>query len=123
MEANYHINKDWGGGSYGDGLMYTAKLARDGTLYLTRAMTDLLWAATNANPYGIWVCVDASTGSPLTAAQKAVLPLVEAEFMKRVGRKLDVSMHGLLVSAGNSTQCAGPEILAYLKATGRAQVR
>ena len=103
--------------------MYHGKLARDGTLYITRALNEVLWAAMGANPYGMWVCVDASTASPLTAAQKVALPHVEVEMMRRLGRSVPVTMHGLLVSAGNSTECAGPDILAYLKASGRAQVR
>lgn len=95
------------------------KVVRDGTLYWTRDLEDVVWAALGANPIGVWCCVDATYGRGLTAEQRTAIPEVEAFIFRLLNRTATVSGHGLLRSYQSSTDCPGPEILAYLKETGR----
>lgn len=43
--AFQHLEKDWGGGSRGGGIMYHEAIAPSGTVFLTRNDPDVLWHA------------------------------------------------------------------------------
>lgn len=115
-EARYHIAKDWGGGSFGFGLMYHEKISRDGRVWLTRPATHIVWAAMNANPVGYMICVDANEQSGVTPAQRSSL---SARLDANRGRfQLDrtaVFGHGELGQYGNSTSCPGQDLLRQVQ--------
>lgn len=114
-EARYHIAKDWGGGSYGYGLMYHEVVSRQGEVFITRPPEHVVWAATRANNLGYMIKVDASVGQPPTEAQ-----------LRALGARLDARSaafglahaavwgHGELTQYGNSTSCPGPTLLQYV---------
>lgn len=68
-QANYHINKDWGGGARGDGLQYHLKVDNVGDIYVTRDFEHVLWNISNANYNGIGICWDGTTGQNPTREQ------------------------------------------------------
>ena len=72
-EAQEHINRDWGGGARGDGLMYHFKIDNVGEIFWCRDLEDLLWAAGPANATSIHICMDGTVGQTPTAAQAAGL--------------------------------------------------
>lgn len=121
-EANYHIGKDWGGGSYGHGLMYHFKIDRSGNVYQVRALQDVVWAEMGANGAGIAVCLDAGvtaaggTVNPTDGQLSSLKRLSEWLFTERpdlpnltAGR---VWGHGDLTQYGNNTSCPGAKIKA-----------
>ena len=68
-QANYHINKDWGGGAHGDGLQYHIKIDNVGDVFITRDFEHVLWNISNANYNGIGLCYDGTTGQNPTREQ------------------------------------------------------
>lgn len=115
-EALYHINKDWGGGSRGYGLMYHEKLSRDGQAWITRPDTDVVWAATQANPFSYNLCVDANEYSAPTHAQMEALETRLATLCGQYGvARSQVYGHGELTQYGNSTSCPGPDLLELVR--------
>ncbi len=42
-DATYHVNKDWGGGSRGDGIQYHIGIGWDGNAYWMRDLDRVLW--------------------------------------------------------------------------------
>lgn len=114
-EAQYHIDKDWGGGSHGGGLMYAVKIDRAGLAYLCRNAEDVLWHANAANIPGYAICLDATVDSSPTSAQfaslKRVIEAKRKEFSVDYGA---VFGHGELTQYGNATSCCGPDALAWL---------
>jgi hypothetical protein len=110
-EAGYHIRKDWGG-TGGDGLMYHYKVDRQGKVYQTRNLTDVVWAQTGANRRGLAVCFDATVGQEPTAAQHvAAIKLNDYFGTERPDLPMlhpgQVWGHGELGSDGNATSCPG----------------
>jgi len=120
-EAQYHIGKDWGGGSYGHGLMYHYKIDRSGNVYLVRALQDVVWAAMGANYENIAVCLDAAPGADATAAQLASLKklakhlAVERPDLPNLFEK-KIWGHGELTQYGNATECPGTKIKSAVQA-------
>ncbi len=58
-QAQYHVNKDWGGGSRGDGLMYSIKVDNVGDVYICRDFEDILWHVGGApNGYSVSLNID-----------------------------------------------------------------
>lgn len=45
--ARYHIAKDWGGGAFGDGIMYHEAIGQNGDSYLMRDYEEVVWHAGN----------------------------------------------------------------------------
>ena len=120
-EANYHIKKDWGGGSFGTGIMYHYKVSRQGGLYKVRPETDVVWAAMSANTTGLMLCVDATEGQPPTQAQLVMVDkFANWVWTQRPDLpnlvKRNIWGHGELVAEGNSTSCPGPALLTRVKA-------
>lgn len=126
-EANYHINKDWGGGYFGNGLQYHYKIARDGKVYRTRDIEEITWHAMNANPIAVAVCLDGDlTLQDPTAAQIDALE----ELLNELRNWLHIPQgrvfgHGELKQYGNSTQCPGRALSAVIRYrdTGVTRVR
>lgn len=115
-EARYHIQKDWGDGSRGFGLMYHEVVSRDGRVWLTRPATDIVWAAMGANPISYHTKVDAGADYGPTAEQLATLPRRLDALRERYGVRRDqVFGHGELTQYGNATECPGPALLAALR--------
>lgn len=48
-QAQYHINKDWGGGARGDGIMYAIIVDNIGEVYVCRDIQDVTWHVGNPN--------------------------------------------------------------------------
>lgn len=116
-EALYHIQKDWGRGARGYGLMYQEKISRDGHTWLTRPDTDVVWAATNANPFGYMIGVDANEYSPPTIEQRSVLRMRLDALRAKYGLgRQAVHGHGELTQYGNNTACPGPDLLDLVRA-------
>ena len=115
-EAQYHIDKDWGSGSHGGGLMYAIKIDRNGQAYTCRNATDVLWHATAANIPGYAICLDATVDSPPTSAQLAGLKRVIEAKRREFGLDYGaVYGHGELTQYGNSTACPGPDALQWVR--------
>lgn len=69
-EAQMHINKDWGGGAHGDGLMYHLKIDNVGEVFQCRNYDEVLWnVGGNPNYYTLAVCLDGTTGQNPTKEQ------------------------------------------------------
>ena len=116
-EARFHIRKDWGGGSFGYGLMYHGKIDRRGRAYLTRPFTHVAWHASLANERSVAVCVDATDGQEANDAQLAALDRVVEEWRGMFGlRRGMVWGHGELTQYDNATTCPGPRLTAYVRA-------
>jgi hypothetical protein len=48
-QAQYHINKDWGGGAHGDGLMYAISVDNVGEVFICRNFEEVTWHVGNPN--------------------------------------------------------------------------
>ena len=70
-EAYYHIEKDWGGGSRGDGIMYAIDITRDGTVYWMRDLEDVTWHCGNPNYTSLAVKCDGGADQAPTDQQRA----------------------------------------------------
>ncbi len=70
QEAQEHINRDWGGGARGDGLMYHYKIDNVGQVFLCRDHEDVLWnVGGNPNWYTLAVNFDCAPGQLPTKEQ------------------------------------------------------
>jgi hypothetical protein len=128
-EALFHIRKDWGTTGLGDpptfghGLMYHYKIARDGRLFWTRDWQEVTWSVTAANRRALNICLDATDGQPSNAAQllalRGLLDWLVARLPRTGGR---VFGHGELTFYGNRTSCPGPG-LTWLAQAWRARSR
>ncbi len=119
-EARYHINKDWSwaepGLQGGYSIMYHLKVARDGRIFQTRPFEHICWAAMGANRRGVQVCWDTNGKSGLTEQQRAVFPsLMDLLTGKFSLPHSQVWGHGEMTWLGNSTECAGPELLQLIQ--------
>lgn len=123
-EANYHIGKDWGGGSYGHGIMYHYKIDRSGNVYQVRALQDIVWAEMGANNEGVAICLDAGITNggaavDATAGQLTSLKLLVDDLFNHrpdlphltAGK---VWGHGELTQYGNQTECPGAKIKKFV---------
>lgn len=108
-DANYHISKDWSpepGIQGGDGIMYHRLYGRDGTVYLTRDPSDILWHC--GDTFGNWHSeawqVMVGAGETCTPEQLAALKRdLQAE-----ERPLFPHRHW------SPTQCPGDELVGVL---------
>lgn len=108
-QANYHINKDWGGGSHGDGLMYHAQVDNVGDLYVTRDIEDVLWSVGDMNYSFMSICWHGTEGQDPTREQ--------VESMQKISSVLCwetpeipagiADLKGHQEVPGNSTSCNG----------------
>jgi hypothetical protein len=118
-EAFGHIAKNWAKPpeiARGYGLMYHEKISRDGHAWLTRPDTDVVWAASGANPFSYNICVDACEFSPPTVEQRSVLRMrLDALRVKHSLTRHRVFGHGELTSYGNATACPGPDLLELVR--------
>lgn len=116
-EATYHINKDWGGGYHGNGLQYHYKIDRQGTIYRTRNIEDILWHASNANNISIGICLDGDlTKQHYTKAQEKSLYNLLDEICAWLNiKRQNVFGHGELKAYGNYTACPGVAIECVIK--------
>lgn len=108
-QANYHINKDWGGGARGDGLMYAFQVDNVGDVFITRDFEHVLWAVGDANYSTVSGCWHGTLGQKPTreqieAMQKIAVVLTTKcpEFPAGRGQVL-----GHKEVPGNSTACNG----------------
>ena len=115
-EARAHIAKDWGGGSYGYGLMYHERVSRDGRIWLTRPAEHVAWACSAANRLSYNLCVDAGPDWDATPSQVAAL----ADRVERL--RTDFALpgtavwgHGELLAYGNQTQCPGDLLTSWCR--------
>jgi hypothetical protein len=120
MEAFYHINKDWSwaepGLQGGYGLMYHEKISRDGTVWLTRPICHVCWAAMNANRTGYQICVDCTVGQPPTEDQLKSLKSRLDQLCKQLEvPNSQVWGHGEMTWLGNATECPGHDLLSLVK--------
>lgn len=76
QQAFYHINKDWGGGYHGDGLMYAMRIDNVGELFITRDLEELLWHISDKNYVGVGICLDGTLGDGCTREQAETLQKV-----------------------------------------------
>lgn len=124
--AKYHMAKNWAtaedhGGrvqpEYGDGIMYTLALGRDGTAYCCRDIDRAVWAQRMANRTALSILLPGNFDQEPTAVQKVrLLDLLDLLFGGQTPLKLDyhaVYGHGELTSYGNDTRCPGPELTKF----------
>lgn len=109
QEAQEHIDRDWGGGYHGAGLMYHYCI--DDQIYRTAPEVALLWAAMNANPLGLFIKMRAGPNTPPNQTKLDLLIHLlywlcneRPDFPASAS---DVWGHGELTQYGNSTQCPG----------------
>ena len=107
-DAQYHINKDWGNGAHGGGLMYAIVIAPSGSVYQTRDLDAVLWHAGDpgANRDSTPVLVLCGPNTPPTMAQL---------------RSLEQVLLGQTVyphSYWSSTSCPGDELRQWLEYGG-----
>lgn len=108
-QARYHINKDWGGGAHGDGLMYAWKFDNLGTVFITRDLEDVLWSVGDQNYVTASYCFDGTTGQEPTqeqiAAEQKFLDVICFQCPEFPASQGDVLGHQEV--PGNSTACPG----------------
>lgn len=68
-EAQYHINKDWGGGAHGDGIMYHIIVDNVGDVFFCRDFEDVTWHVGNPNYSAVAVKFDGTEGQEPTREQ------------------------------------------------------
>jgi N-acetylmuramoyl-L-alanine amidase len=111
MLANYHLNKDWGGGYLGFGIMYHRVVEPSGTIYETQPLELITWHAHEpANTTGLAIMVDVPLGGQPTAAQRAAL-LAYLEHLTLHTPAIPAGVHdvwGHREMPHNSTSCPGP---------------
>lgn len=115
QEAQMHIDKDWGGGAHGDGLMYHFKIDNVGEVFQCREMTDVLWnVGGNANYWTLAICFDCGEFQSITKEQgEAFLKLMEElcyNHPELPASQGDVAGHREF----NPTQCPGNQIMNKL---------
>ena len=72
--AEYHLNKDWGSGYLGMGIMYHRVIEPSGTIYETEPLELMTWHAHEpANSNAMAIMVDVPLGGQPTEAQQAAL--------------------------------------------------
>jgi hypothetical protein len=111
-EAQYHINKDWGGGAHGDGIMYALIIDNVGDVFVCRDIEDVTWHVGNPNYSALATKYDGTEGQEPTreqaeSAQKVLEVLCYRcpEFPASQG---DVWGHQEFVQfGGNATACPG----------------
>ena len=122
-EARAHIGKDWGGGSYGYGLMYHERVSRVGQVWLTRPAEHVVWACRGANSISYNVCVDAGPEWDPTHAQVAVLGGRVEQLRTGLGLpRSAVWGHGELLQYGNQTECPGDYLTEWCRRYRRGEV-
>ncbi|MDP4228572.1 MAG: peptidoglycan recognition family protein, partial [Bacteroidota bacterium] len=112
QEANLHINRDWGGGARGDGIMYHYKIDNVGDVYWCRDHEDMLWNVGGAANWDtLAVCFDAGDDQTITKEQAEsfkelmeILCFHHDEFPASQG---DVYGHREF----NPTECPGDQIM------------
>lgn len=108
--AQFHIDKDWTsevpGAQHGGGLMYELAVGRSGNVYRCRDPLAVLWHAgrATANALSLPVLVLCGPGQPPTPEQLKALAALLADL------KLAPFPH----RHWSSTECPGPELLAWL---------
>lgn len=104
--ANEHINKDWGGGFGGSGIMYHEVIAPSGTVFMTRAYDDVLWHCGDytGNLYSRAILVFCAADTPAN----------EVQLFRLLQRKWDFKLPMHPHSFWSATQCPGDQLRAYI---------
>ncbi len=68
-QARYHINKDWGGGAHGDGIMYAVIVDNVGDVFITREFEHVTWHVGNPNYSALAIKFDAGADQLPTKEQ------------------------------------------------------
>ena len=117
-QARYHINKDWGGGARGDGLMYAIKVDNVGDVFICRDFEDVTWHVGNLNYSYVGVCFDGTTNQQPTKeqiiAKGKLLEVLSYQCPEFPASQADVRGHREVPQ--NSTACNGsflPETQNY----------
>jgi len=108
-QANYHIQKDWGNGLRGDGLMYHFKIDNAGGIFWTRDLEDVLYAVKDGNESHLSICLDCGEGQKPTREQAEALQklLDELCFKHPEFPAGQAQVRGHKEVGGNSTTCPG----------------
>ena len=120
-QANYHINKDWGNGAHGDGLMYHFRVDNIGDLYITRNPEEVLWQVGNENYSYVGYCLDGLNQQPTREQAHTVemlLDVLTLETPEIAAGQNNVKGHKEI--PGNATACPGPglDLIIGYRATG-----
>lgn len=110
--AQQHINKDWGNGNFGGGIMYHEVIAQSGTSFNTRFGLDILWHAGNdeANLTSRAILVVCSAATPMTEAQVNAVIARQQAFAQQAGGTIPTYPH----SAWSATACPGDQIRSLI---------
>lgn len=114
FDARYHLSKDWGGGSYGNGIMYHAAVGRDGTVYLLRNFDAILWhcAHSRGNRESLAVTFLIGEGQRITAAARNAAKEFTDDTVKQYGiSKKSVFGH----QEWSSTACPGSAMNDFVR--------
>ena len=112
-QANYHINKDWGGGWRGNGLQYPIKVDNVGDWFICRDFELILWNVSDANYNTLSICLD-GLRQPLTREMsvtlKKGLDVLTTQCPEFPAARANVAGHREIPS--NSTECPGNPMMA-----------
>lgn len=120
-QAQYHINKDWGGGARGDGIMYALIVDNVGDVFICRDFEHVTWHVGNPNYSALATKYDcggdqAPTREQIEAMQRVadVLTTKCPEFP--AGRAQYYGHQEFKQFGGTATACPGkfmPEVVRY----------
>lgn len=110
--AQGHINKDWGNGQGGGGIMYHEVIAQSGNVFITRNDLDILWHAGNdaANLESHAILVVCSAQTPMTQKQIEGVIKRHQDFATVAGGVIPAYPH----SAWSATQCPGDNLRSLI---------
>lgn len=130
-DASYHISKNWASAgnppAYGWAIMYHFAVGQSGKVYALNPLTDILWHVSNGNPVAIGIiCLIGEGQKPTPAMFASLRQLVDWLVDERVDlpnlSRGDVFGHGECGGVygggpnyGNSTECPGPDLLAWVR--------
>lgn len=107
-QANYHINKDWGGGYGADGLQYHLEVDNAGEVYWCRDFTDVLWHVSDANFRSLGISCHALNQDPtreMAEALQIIYDVLTTQTPEIPAGRANVFGHKEIPS--NATACPG----------------
>lgn len=134
-DANYHIGpgKDWNPPNRvrGWSIMYHYAVGRSGRIYKLNPETHITWHASNGNRRGLGIlCILGKGQKPtpqMLASLKALVDWLTTERPEIPATRVNVWGHGELGGIygggpgyGNSTECPGVDLLAWVRAYRKA---
>lgn len=115
-DATYHVNKDWGQGSRGDGIMYHIGIGWDAKAYWMRDFNRVLWhcGVTKYNEEALAIQLPMGGNQRATPAMLATLKRIVDEWRAATGTPRN-EVWGHKEMPGQSTGCPGTLIADFVQ--------